>query len=285
MNDALAASAAAGLALANDARSGGGGGGGGGGKSRNDVFFEWQRARFERGEAWALTDARANGGAWPRWLRLVRAEVARYAQASGAAEKVRGGAPAIAAAPLFAWAAVAGGGSPSTNSSSSSSGGRAGSAEGAAAGHLPHTHARAAVSGVYYARARGLRAGEGDLVLEDPRGALPPFGGRYRHVVREGDLVLFPGWLVHHVTPCCRYLLVIDDSSVFYLLATHSLLVSLSLLYLARAPPALAAAAGRSAWPWRLTWKGSGSPRRIFRCGCRWRMTQMHDAWYLGNYQ
>jgi hypothetical protein len=202
-NDAIAASSAAGLALANDARSGGGGGGGGG-KSRNDVFFEWQRARFERGETWALTDAHANGGAWPRWLRLVKAEVARYAQASGAAGKVRGGAPAIVAAPLFAWAAVAGGGNPSTNSSSSSSsGGWAGSVEGAAAGHLPHTHARAAVSGVYYARARGLRAGEGDLVLEDPRGALPPFGGRYRHRVREGDLVLFPGWLVHHVTPCC----------------------------------------------------------------------------------
>ena len=43
----------------------------------------------------------------------------------------------------------------------------------------------------------------GDLVLEDPRGMVPPFGNRVIHSPKVGDIVLFPSWLVHHVSPSC----------------------------------------------------------------------------------
>ena len=43
----------------------------------------------------------------------------------------------------------------------------------------------------------------GDLILEDPRGFLPPFGNRVIHSPAGGDVVLFPSWLVHHVSPSC----------------------------------------------------------------------------------
>ena len=66
--------------------------------------------------------------------------------------------------------------------------------------HLHHVHENSAVSGVYYVN---VPPGSGDLILEDPRGAHPPFG--LRHVVkpRPGLAVLFPSWLVHGVAPSC----------------------------------------------------------------------------------
>ena len=41
----------------------------------------------------------------------------------------------------------------------------------------------------------------GSIVFEDPRGNLPPFGKSFRYTPSVGDLVLFPGWLVHRVDP------------------------------------------------------------------------------------
>ena len=125
----------------------------------------------------------------------------RNAAAAAAAAAPAAAAASAAAAPhnasMFAWATVAGSGSGQGKAPAGST------PERTVAGHAPHTHAGAVVSGVYYARARGLRRGEGDICLEDPRGALPPFGGRHRVPAVEGEALLWPGWLVHHVTPCC----------------------------------------------------------------------------------
>jgi len=75
----------------------------------------------------------------------------------------------------------------------------------------PHSHADAAWSGVYYVTAgdSGDDAG-GTLMFRDPRaGAGMVTGdsnrfdsaGTYAHVPRTGELLIFPAWLVHWVTP------------------------------------------------------------------------------------
>lgn len=70
--------------------------------------------------------------------------------------------------------------------------------------HKAHTHGDSTLSGIYYAR---VPPGAGALFFEDPRGGggggsgRPPFGegGTFTHFPREGDIVLFPSWLVHQV--------------------------------------------------------------------------------------
>ena len=57
------------------------------------------------------------------------------------------------------------------------------------------------VSGVFYVSVPP--AGAGDLILEDPRGRLPPFGQRLVVRPRPGLLVLFPPWMVHMVSATC----------------------------------------------------------------------------------
>jgi hypothetical protein len=67
--------------------------------------------------------------------------------------------------------------------------------------HLQHYHPNSAVSGTYYV---STPKGSGDLVLSDPRGLLPPFGGRYIHHPKAGEVILFPSWLRHEVAPSCK---------------------------------------------------------------------------------
>lgn len=62
--------------------------------------------------------------------------------------------------------------------------------------HPAHHHLKSAVSGVLYVQIPPL---SGAIVFEDPRGSLPPFGKTFRFSPTVGDLVLFPGWLVHRV--------------------------------------------------------------------------------------
>jgi hypothetical protein len=66
--------------------------------------------------------------------------------------------------------------------------------------HLQHVHTESAVSGTYYVSAP---KGSGSLVLTDPRGLLPPFGGRHIHKPKPGEVILFPSWLRHEVAPSC----------------------------------------------------------------------------------
>ena len=66
--------------------------------------------------------------------------------------------------------------------------------------HLQHIHSESAVSGTYYVSAP---KGSGALVFTDPRGLLPPFGGRHLHQPKAGEVILFPSWLRHEVAPSC----------------------------------------------------------------------------------
>ena len=78
--------------------------------------------------------------------------------------------------PIFCWATVAAGGNY----------------------HLSHTHPENMLSGVYYSR---IPAHAGTIIFDDPRGPRWPFEGRYIHTPSAGEIVLFPSWLVHQVTP------------------------------------------------------------------------------------
>ena len=86
-------------------------------------------------------------------------------------------------------------------------------------GNLPHGHAGAYWSGVYWiddGDADGDPAVGGLLELADPRGILPTMvaphlrcaieacageGGGQSVTPRAGTMVLFPAWLIHGVTP------------------------------------------------------------------------------------
>jgi len=64
-------------------------------------------------------------------------------------------------------------------------------------GHLTHVHPGSLLSGVYFSQ---VPPSAGRLLLEDPRGPLPPFHDRFTVVPTTGDLVMFPSWLPHQVT-------------------------------------------------------------------------------------
>ena len=102
------------------------------------------------------------------------------------------GCPAAADRALYAWASVHGAGR---------------------SVHTGHTHVDSSLAAVFYARAP---PGAGDMVLSDPRSVtardttrqgeeytaepLPPFHGReFRFTPRTGDLIVFPGWMMHRV--------------------------------------------------------------------------------------
>jgi hypothetical protein len=64
--------------------------------------------------------------------------------------------------------------------------------------HVPHHHNGNVLSGVIYVKTPDK---SGAIVFDDPRGALPPFGKTFRIVPERGDIILFPSWLVHSVSP------------------------------------------------------------------------------------
>jgi uncharacterized protein (TIGR02466 family) len=64
--------------------------------------------------------------------------------------------------------------------------------------HLLHTHPGHLLSGVYYVR---MPERAGHIVFHDPRGPRFPFDQREQVQPRPGDLILFPSWLAHTVTP------------------------------------------------------------------------------------
>ncbi len=70
--------------------------------------------------------------------------------------------------------------------------------------HLPHIHIGAAWAGTLYV---AVPPGAGSLVVEDPRGGgRPPFHQRRFVKPAVGKMVMFPGWLQHHVTPTQHFL-------------------------------------------------------------------------------
>ena len=64
--------------------------------------------------------------------------------------------------------------------------------------HSPHCHAGELVSGVYYVT---LPKESGSISFDDPRGPLPPFDNREVIHPSEGQMILFPSWLMHAVSP------------------------------------------------------------------------------------
>ena len=70
--------------------------------------------------------------------------------------------------------------------------------------HQTHVHPHGALSGVYYVH---VPPSAGLLTLFDPRGvhAAPPFGiTTVEHAPSAGDVVAFPPWLPHAVSPSRR---------------------------------------------------------------------------------
>jgi hypothetical protein len=59
-------------------------------------------------------------------------------------------------------------------------------------------HQDSLISGVFYAQIPDQQSGA--IIFEDPRGSLPPFGERLTHSPQTGEMLMFPGWLVHLVT-------------------------------------------------------------------------------------
>eukprot|EP01038_Epipyxis_sp_PR26KG_P007932 gene7932-10765_t len=64
--------------------------------------------------------------------------------------------------------------------------------------HQAHHHASSVLSGVFYITSPPK---SGSIVFEDPRGSHPPFGKTLEIQPKPGDLVLFPSWLIHRVSP------------------------------------------------------------------------------------
>jgi len=64
--------------------------------------------------------------------------------------------------------------------------------------HMRHSHPKAMLSAVYYVK---VPEKAGQIVLEDPRGPLPPFDNRLTITPKAGDLLMFPSWLMHMVSP------------------------------------------------------------------------------------
>ena len=69
--------------------------------------------------------------------------------------------------------------------------------------HMAHYHSGSSIAGIYYVN---TPAESGKLVLWDPRGLTPKHAsilGHHIHTPRAGELIMFPAWLRHEVTPSC----------------------------------------------------------------------------------
>jgi uncharacterized protein (TIGR02466 family) len=63
--------------------------------------------------------------------------------------------------------------------------------------HLRHAHPKNIVSGVYYVK---VPPKSGSIMFEDPRGVgVEPYDNRFVVHPKEGDIILFPSFLVHEV--------------------------------------------------------------------------------------
>jgi hypothetical protein len=72
------------------------------------------------------------------------------------------------------------------------------SSDGFGSFHLPHTHADSTFSSVFYA---SIPESAGSIWFHDPRGNRPPFDQTFQLEPRQGELILFPSWIVHEVRP------------------------------------------------------------------------------------
>eukprot|EP00941_MAST-03F_sp_MAST-3F-sp1_P001597 g1597.t1 len=131
----------------------------------NEDFFRMQRELYESGEQFpALTKSKY----YPVLRALIADRVVAFLKKIGQQRKV--GKPFD----LFIWAAV------QENN----------------VAHKPHIHKDSLVSGVFYINVP--EECNCAITFNDPRGALPPFDqNSFVHQPKNGEFILFPGWLVH----------------------------------------------------------------------------------------
>lgn len=132
----------------------------------NSAFYEWQAAFHDKAGLSVMT-----GPIYQELLQLLSQNIMSYLTQIGKQHLVE-----PSNIDIFAWASVHPRGSC----------------------HLSHVHPGSLVSGVYYSQ---VPEGAGSLLLEDPRGPLPPFNSRFTLQPKEGDLIIFPSWLSHQVSP------------------------------------------------------------------------------------
>lgn len=65
----------------------------------------------------------------------------------------------------------------------------------------PLARTGAMVTGTFFAKYHSDRRGAQKFAFEDPRGINPPFGKTHNHQPREGELIMFPSWASHFITP------------------------------------------------------------------------------------
>lgn len=134
-------------------------------QSRNSVFFEWQI----RGGGWGVV---SDTPEWAPVSNFINATIDMYFKLLGKDEAYI----AERGRDLTQWATV----------------------HKEHMSHEAHLHPGSVLSGVYYVK---VPPGSGEISFFDPRGERPPFGTRYSVMPCEGDVILFPSWLVHEVSP------------------------------------------------------------------------------------
>lgn len=65
----------------------------------------------------------------------------------------------------------------------------------------PHVHTGASTAGVFFSRYSSSKEGAQKFSFEDPRGINPPFGKTHNHQPKQGEVLLFPSWASHFITP------------------------------------------------------------------------------------
>ena len=135
----------------------------------NEAFYEAQSKAYDESGGSYIDALRTDEFAEVQ--RLVRASAISFLEGAGQTSH----AARVANASMFCWVSVHERGT----------------------SHLPHVHADALISTIYYVN---MPSGAGSTIFYDPRGALPPFGNKYIVTPQEGQLFVFPGWLQHSVS-------------------------------------------------------------------------------------
>mmetsp|Transcript_14064 Transcript_14064/g.34151 ORF Transcript_14064/g.34151 Transcript_14064/m.34151 type:complete len:330 (+) Transcript_14064:26-1015(+) len=79
----------------------------------------------------------------------------------------------------------------------------------------PHVHAGAVVAGTFLA-AQGTNA-KSTLYFDDVRGLNAPFGRTHEAALKEGDIILYPAWVPHFVSPNLDPTYRVEFSFVVYI--------------------------------------------------------------------
>ena len=136
----------------------------------NGAFYRWQQDQHDSDEPSQLYRNLVSSSEFITLRGLIADEAVRYIEAAEL------GVGPMDDLEIFLWAAIL----------------RAGES------HMPHAHPSSLISGVFWSR---VPENAGPLLLDDPRGPLPPFVHKVPVEPCAGELVLFPSWHQHQVLP------------------------------------------------------------------------------------